>query len=119
MELTEDMVAHIANEVLGTTTVIYGDEEIDLAPRWKRLHMVDAIKEETGIDFWKDISDEDERKLAQDHNVKITKEIGYGHVVNEYFEQKVEETLIQPTFIYGYPVEVLYLSYIHNIVLCL
>src|SRR5699024_153351 len=56
IELTEDMVAHIANEVLGTTTVIYGDEEIDLAPRWKRLHMVDAIKEETGIDFWKDIS---------------------------------------------------------------
>src|SRR5699024_1589014 len=81
MELTEDMVAHIANEVLGTTTVIYGDEEIDLAPRWKRLHMVDAIKEETGIDFWKDISDEEARKLAQDHNVKITKEMGYGHVV--------------------------------------
>lgn len=106
MELTEDMVAHIANEVLGTTTVIYGDEEIDLAPRWKRLHMVDAIKEETGIDFWKDISDEDARKLAQDHNVKITKEMGYGHVVNEFFEQKVEETLIQPTFIYGHPVAV-------------
>src|SRR5699024_12367359 len=75
-------------------------EEIDLAPRWKRLHMVDAIKEETGIDFWKDISDEDARKLAQDHNVKITKEMGYGHVVNEFFEQKVEETLIQHTFIY-------------------
>src|SRR5690625_2063974 len=106
MELTEDMVAHIANEVLGTTTVIYGDEEIDLAPRWKRLHMVGAIKEETGIDFWKDISDEDARKLAQDHNVKITKEMGYGHVVNEFFEQKVEETLIQPTFIYGHPVAV-------------
>lgn len=106
MELTEDMVAHIANEVLGTTTVIYGDEEIDLAPRWKRLHMVDAIKEETGIDFWKDMSDEEARKLAQDHDVKITKEMGYGHVVNEFFEQKVEETLIQPTFIYGHPVAV-------------
>src|SRR5690625_3235879 len=95
-----------AYAVLGTTTVIYGDEEIDLAPRWKRLHMVDAIKEETGIDFWKDISDDDARKLAQDHNVKITKEMGYGHVVNEFFEQKVEETLIQPTFIYGHPVAV-------------
>src|SRR5690625_7645563 len=68
--------------------------------------MVDAIKEETGIDLWKDISDEDARKLAQDHNVKITKEMGYGHVVNEFFEQKVEETLIQPTFIYGHPVAV-------------
>src|SRR5699024_12007881 len=62
MELTEDMVAHIANEVLGTTTVRYGDEEIDLALCWKRLHMVDAIKEETGIDFRKDISDEEARK---------------------------------------------------------
>src|SRR5699024_12469829 len=89
MELTEDMVAHIANEVLGTTTVIYGDEEINLAPRWKRLHIVDAIKEETGVDFWKEVSDEEARKLAQDHDVKITKEMGYGHVVNEFFEQKV------------------------------
>src|SRR5690625_2157019 len=57
MELTEDMVAHIANEVLGTTTDIYGDEEDRKSTRWKRLHMVDAIKEETGIDFWKDIRD--------------------------------------------------------------
>src|SRR5699024_8811068 len=104
MELTEDIVAHITNEDLGITTVIYRDEEIDLAPSWKRINMVDAIKEETGIDFWKDISDEEARKLAQDHNVKITKEMGYGHVVNKFFEQKVEETLIQPTFIYGHPV---------------
>src|SRR5699024_12324427 len=99
MELTEDMVAHIANEVLGTTTGIYGNEEINLAPRWKRLHMVDAIKEETGADFWKEVSDEEARKLAQDHDVKIKKEMSYGHVVNQFFEQKVEEMLIQHQFI--------------------
>src|SRR5699024_7347779 len=54
MELTENLVAHIAQEVLGTTVVTYGEEEIDLAPRWKRLHMVDAIKEYVGVDFWGD-----------------------------------------------------------------
>ncbi len=106
MELTENMIAHIAKEVLGTTTIQYGDDEIDLAPRWKRVHMVDAIKEETGIDFWKQMNDEEARKLAQEHDVKLTEEMGYGHVVNEFFEQKVEETLVQPTFIYGHPVDV-------------
>ncbi len=106
MELTENMVSHIAKEVLGTTTVTYGEEEIDLAPRWKRLHMVDAIKAETGIDFWGQMSDEEARELAKEHGVRITKEMGYGHVVNEFFEQKVEETLVQPTFIHGHPVDV-------------
>ncbi|HLR59683.1 MAG TPA: lysine--tRNA ligase [Pseudogracilibacillus sp.] len=106
MELTENMVAHIAKEVLGTTVITYGEDEIDLTPRWKRLHMVDAIKAETGIDFWKQMSDEEARDLAKEHNVKITKEMGYGHVVNEFFEQKVEETLVQPTFIHGHPVDV-------------
>lgn len=106
MELTEDMVAHIAQDVLGTTTIQYGEDEIDLAPSWKRIHMVDAIKEETGIDFWKQMSDEEARELAKEHNVQITKEMVYGHVVNEFFEQKVEETLVQPTFIYGHPVDV-------------
>src|SRR5690625_1708568 len=106
MDLTENLIAYISEEIHGTTSIQYGEDTIELAPKWKRLHMVDAIKEETGIDFWKDISDEDARKLAQDHNVKITKEMGYGHVVNEFFEQKVEETLIQPTFIYGHPVAV-------------
>ncbi len=106
MELTENMVAHIAQEVLGTTTIQYGEDEIDLAPRWKRIHMVDAIKEETGIDFWKQMSDEEARELAKEHGVQITKEMVYGHVVNEFFEQKVEETLVQPTFIHGHPVDV-------------
>lgn len=106
MELTENLVAHIAEDVLGTTTVPYGEYEVDLKPRWKRLHMVDAIKEQTGVDFWQDITDEEARTLAKEHNVEITEMMTYGHIVNEFFEQKVEETLIQPTFIYGHPVEV-------------
>ena len=106
MALTEEMIAHIAKEVLGTTTITYGDETIDLAPKWRRLHMVDAIKEYVGVDFWKQMSDEEARALAKEHDIAITDVMTYGHIVNEFFEQKIEEQLIQPTFIYGHPVEI-------------
>jgi len=106
MSLTENMVAHIAEKVLGTTTVTYGDYEVNLKPEWKRLHMVDAIKEYVGVDFWEEMSDEEARELAKEHNVEIQDMMTYGHIVNEFFEQKVEEKLIQPTFIYGHPVEI-------------
>lgn len=106
MELTEELVAHIAQEVHGTTVITYDDKEIDLTPRWKRWHMVDAIKEVTGVDFWREMTDEEARQLAKEHGITIEEHMQYGHVVNEFFEQKVEETLIQPTFIYGHPVEI-------------
>lgn len=106
MELTENLIAYIAEQVHGTTTIPYGDEEIDLAPKWKRIHMVDAIKEHTGVDFWKEMSDEEARQLAKEHNIEITDMMTYGHIVNEFFEQVVEEKLIQPTFVYGHPVEI-------------
>jgi len=106
MELTENLIAHIAKEVLGKTTIVYGDHEIDLEPKWKRLHMVDAIKECVGVDFWKDVSDDEAIQLAKEYDVEITDAMTYGHIVNEFFEQKVEEKLIQPTFIYGHPVEI-------------
>src|SRR5699024_5070685 len=106
MSLSENMVAHIAEQVLGTTTVTYGDYEVNLKPEWKRLHMVDEIKEYVGVDFWKEMSDEEARELAKEHNVEIQDMMTYGHIVNEFFEQKVEEKLIQPTFIYGHPVEI-------------
>jgi lysyl-tRNA synthetase, class II len=106
MSLTENLIAHIAQEVLGTTTVQYGEYEVNLKPEWKRLHMVDAIKEYTGVDFWKQMSVEEARTYAKEHGVEITEHMLYGHIVNEFFEQKVEEKLIQPTFIYGHPVEI-------------
>lgn len=106
MSLTENLVAHIAEEVLGTTTVQYGDYEVNLKPEWTRLHMVDAIKEHTGVDFWKQMSKEEAQAFAKEHNVEIKETMEYGHIVNEFFEQKVEEKLIQPTFIYGHPVEI-------------
>jgi lysyl-tRNA synthetase, class II len=106
MALTENLVAHIAKEVFGSTTVQYGDYEVNLEPEWTRLHMVDAVKEHTGVDFWKEMSAEDARALAKEHGIEIKDNMQYGHVVNEFFEQKVEDKLIQPTFIYGHPVEI-------------
>ncbi|WP_342489247.1 lysine--tRNA ligase [Cytobacillus sp. FSL W7-1323] len=106
MRLTENLIAHIAEEVLGSTTVQYGEYEINLKPEWKRLHMVDAVKEYTGVDFWKETSVDEARALAKEHGVEITEHMQYGHIVNEFFEQKVEEKLIQPTFIFGHPVEI-------------
>jgi lysyl-tRNA synthetase, class II len=106
MSLTENLVAHIAKDVLGSTTVQYGEHSINLEPEWTRLHMVDAVKEYTGVDFWKQMSDEEARVLAKEHGIEIKDNMQFGHVVNEFFEQKVEEKLIQPTFVYGHPVEI-------------
>ncbi|EEM13205.1 Lysyl-tRNA synthetase [Bacillus pseudomycoides] len=106
MKLTENMIAHIAKRVLGTTTIQYGEQEINLEPEWTRLHMVDAIKQYSGADFWSPMSVEEARALAKEHGVEIKDTMEVGHIINEFFEQKVEEKLIQPTFIYGHPVEI-------------
>ncbi|MGV3243225.1 lysine--tRNA ligase [Staphylococcus sp. 11261D007BR] len=106
MDLTESLVAHISREVLGTTTIQYGEDTINLEPKWRRLHMVDAVKEATGVDFFEVQSDEEAHELAKQHGIEVDANMKYGHILNEFFEQKVEETLIQPTFIYGHPIEI-------------
>ena len=106
MDITESMVRHIAQEVLGETTIPYGEEQVDLGSSWKRVHMVDAVKEATGVNFYDVKSNEEARDLAKEHGVEITDHMKYGHIVNEFFEQKVEESLIQPTFVYGHPLEI-------------
>ncbi|WP_440897235.1 lysine--tRNA ligase [Amphibacillus sp. Q70] len=106
MNLVENMIAHIADEVTGSTTITYGEDTIDLKPNWKRVHMVDVIKEYTGVDFWKQMTDDAAKALAKEHNIEIKETMTFGHIVNEFFEQRVEEQLIQPTFVYGHPVEI-------------
>ncbi|MBH0231814.1 lysine--tRNA ligase [Halobacillus yeomjeoni] len=106
MSLTENMVAHIAKDVLGATKVTYNEQEIDLEPEWTRLHMVDAVKEHTGVDFWEQMSDEKAKELAEEHGIEIKDTMTFGHIVNEFFEQRVEDKLIQPTFVYGHPIEI-------------
>lgn len=106
MDLTEGIIQTAANRVLGTGKITYGGVAVDLDTQWKRQHMLDAIKEYSGVNFWPVMSDEDARALAKEHNVPITEHMQYGHVVNEFFEVFVEEKLIQPTFIFGHPVEI-------------
>ncbi|HLR62796.1 MAG TPA: lysine--tRNA ligase [Lentibacillus sp.] len=106
MTLTENLISHIANEVLGSMTIQYGDDEINMEPEWRRLHIVDAVKEYTGVDFWPEMSTEQALKLAGENGVAVEDNMTYGHILNEFFEQKVEESLVQPTFIYGHPVEI-------------
>ena len=106
MNLTEEMIVYVAQEVLGTTNIQYGEYNVDLTPKWKRIHMVDAIKEYVGVDFWNEMTVEEARILAKEHGIEITEHMEVGHIINEFFEQKVEEKLIQPTFVYGHPVEI-------------
>lgn len=106
MDLTEEMIRYIAQSVLGKVRIPYGDLEIDLESKWQRSHMVDLIKEQTGVDFWSVSDLEEAKRLAAEHRVPLRAEMQFGHIVNEFFEQKVEHTLIQPTFVYGHPVEI-------------
>lgn len=106
MELTEGIFRYAADKVLGTTIIEYGEYNIDLGTPWKRIHMVDAIKDITGVDFWQQMTIEEARKLADEHHVEYEENYEVGHIINEFFEKFVEETLIQPTFVYGHPVEI-------------
>lgn len=106
MDLTEEMIQYVAKEVGAGLHIQYGDHEIDLETKWQRRHMVDLIRDVTAVDFWQVDSLEEARDLAAAHGVSIGQHMTYGHIVNEFFEQKVESTLIQPTFVYGHPVEI-------------
>lgn len=103
MDLVEGIFENVTRNVKGNTTVTYDGTEINLAGPYPRIHMVDAIKEKTGIDFWQEMSDEEARALAEEHNVPHTEHMTVGHIINEFFEEFVEDTLVQPTFIYGHP----------------
>lgn len=107
MDLTENMYQTIAREVCGKMTFNYLGNEINLEGPWKRISMVDAIKEVTGIDFKKEMSVEEALKLAEEHHIEVAEhEHTVGHIINLFFEKYVEETLIQPTFLYGHPIEI-------------
>lgn len=106
MALTENMIAHIAQEVLGTTKIEYQGVEVDLTPSWRRVSMVDLVKETTGVDFSVQMSDEEAHALAKQHNVPVEPHMTFGHIVNAFFEQFCEHTLIQPTFVTGHPVAI-------------
>lgn len=106
MDLTESLFQYLATEVLDTTKIEYNGKEIDLG-QFHRIHMVDMIKDITGADFWQTLTVEEAKALAKQHHVEIADHMTtVGHIINEFFEQKCEEHIVQPTFIYGHPVEI-------------
>lgn len=106
MDLTEGIISNAAMEVCGTYDIEYRGNKISLAPGFKRISMTDAIKEKTGIDFAENMSFEDAKKLAAEHHIEVEPHFGYGHIINEFFEKYVEETIVEPTFVYGHPIEI-------------
>ncbi len=107
MNLAEELISTVAQNTLGTTTINYEGQEINLAPGWKKIAMIDAIKEITGVDFNTINTDEEAQAIAKEKGVQFEDiKNTRGHIINEFFETFVEETLIQPTFIIDYPVEV-------------
>ena len=106
MNIAEDIISTVAKNVLGTTKITYQGTEIDLTPAWKRITMIDAIKEVTGVDFNNIETDEEAKAVAKELKIAVDEAMTRGHIINLVFEEKVEETLIQPTFICDYPVEV-------------
>ena len=107
MDITEEIITRLCMKVNGTLKINYQGLDLDLSTPWKRITMIDAIKEKTGIDFNEVKTDEEARKLADEKGVVLEEgKTTRGHIINEFFETFVEETLIQPTFIMDYPVEV-------------
>ena len=107
MDMTEKMYQYIAKNVIGKMTYNWYGNDISLEGPWKRISMVDAIKEKTGIDFKQEMSVEAALELAEEHKIEVQDhEKTVGHIINLFFEKYVEETLIQPTFLYGHPIEI-------------
>ena len=106
MHLVEDTLNYVAETVLNTTDITYQDDVVSFKKPFKRIHMVDAVKEKTGVDFFSIKTLDDAKKLAKEHDVHIEKHFTFGHIVEAFFEKFVEDTLIQPTFVYGHPIEI-------------
>ena len=106
MDLTEEVVVKTAEKVLGTTTINYEGTTIELASPWKRMSMIEAVKEYSGKDFTNVTDLEEARAIAKELNVAIEPTFGIGKIINACFEEYVEDKLVQPTFITGHPKEI-------------
>lgn len=106
MALTEQVIAHVAREVLGTTKITYQDQEIDLTPPWPRISMTEAIKRYAGVDFAAVKTVAEARAIADKLGVRYEAKQGIGGILNNVFEEVAEKHLIQPTFVTGHPTEI-------------
>ena len=106
MDLTENLYRHVAQEVLGTTKIVYNGIEMDLGKPFERITMLDAVKKYSGVDFNEINSVEEARKAADEHHVEYEEHHKKGDILNLFFEEFVEEHLLQPTFVMDHPVEI-------------
>ena len=106
MDLTENLYRFVAQEVLGTTTIVYNGIEMDLGKPFERITMVDAVKKYTGVDFNEIHTLEEARAVAREHHVEYEERHSKGEILNLFFEEFVEEHLVQPTFLMDHPVEI-------------
>ena len=106
MDLTENLYRHVAQEVLGTTKIVYNGIEMDLGKPFERITMLDAVKKYAGVDFNEINSAEEAKKVADEHHVEYEDHYKKGDILNAFFEEYVEEHLIQPTFVMDHPIEI-------------
>ena len=107
MELNEGLFEHVALEVCGTTDFKFMGQDISLKAPFKRWNMVDAVKEVTGVNFWQPMSVEEAYKLAQEHHITVEPhQMTVGHIISLFFEEFCEDKIVQPTFVYGHPIEI-------------
>ena len=106
MDLTENMFRHVAQEVLGTTTIVYNGVEMDLGKPFERITMLDAVKKYSGVDFNEIHSDDEAKAIAKEKHVEFEDHHKKGDILNLFFEEFVEEHLIQPTFVMDHPIEI-------------
>ena len=106
MDIAEGIIAPVCMEINGTYDIVYKGKELSLKPPFRRAHMVDLIKEQTGVDFWKEMTLEEAKEIAKEHHVEVEGHFAFGHIVNAFYEEFVEKTIVNPTFVYGHPVEI-------------
>lgn len=106
MDLVEEALSTVAFDTLGSYQVTFGEHVIDMGRPWKRWHMVDAVKEMSGVDFWQPMTLDEAKILAKKNHVDVEKHYQIGHIIEAFFETFCEESIIQPTFVYGHPIEI-------------
>ena len=106
MDEAEGIIRAAAKVVSPDGKINYQGTDMDLGKPFRRVHMVDLIKEKTGVDFWKEMTDEEAKKIAEEHGIHTEPFWKVGHVINAFFDEFCEKTIVDPTFVYGHPVEI-------------
>ena len=107
MTLIENLFENVSTKICGSTEIEYQGQQLSLKAPFKRVHMVDAIKDACGVDFWQEMTLEEATTIAHEHDIEVLPiHNSVGHIINLFFEKYVEETIVQPTFVYGHPTSI-------------